>query len=92
VRIFSEQSLWSMPFYSNVLYKLEMKEGKFTPTLLGGGFGRLAVHPLIMQYGDYIFQKLWVALKREHGYTQQMRDVRVDKDRIVLTTRGAAPR
>lgn len=92
VRIFSEQSLWGMPFYSNVLYKLEMQGGKFTPTLLGGGFGRLAVHPLIMQYGDYIFRKLWVALKREHGYMQQMRDVRVDKDRIVLTTRGAAAR
>lgn len=91
-RIFSQQSLWGFPLYSSVLYRLEVKEGVFTPTLLGGGFGRLAVHPMLMQYADSIFQKLWGALKREHGYMQAMREVRPEKGRIILITRGAAAR
>jgi hypothetical protein len=92
VRVFSEQSLWGYSLYSSVLYRLEVKNGTFTPTLLGGGFGRLAVHPLLMQYGDYLFHKLWGALKREHEYMKNMREVRLEKDRIVLYTRGGAAR
>ncbi len=88
VRIFSQQSLWTYPLYANVLYRLEVKNGAFIPTLLGGGFGRLAVHPLIMQYADFTFQKLWVALKRDHGYMKALRDVKLEKDRIILITRG----
>ena len=88
IRIGSEQSLFGLPFYSGVLYRIEVKDGKFTPTILGGNFGRLAVHPLAMQYLDFFFQKLWSALSHESKQMERMQTVLVQKGTITLVTKG----
>lgn len=89
IRIGSEQSFFGLPVYSGVLYRMEVKDGKFTPTIAGGNFGRLAVHPLAMQCLDFFFQKLWVALQRERTQMEQMQTVIVQKGTITLVTKGA---
>ena len=90
IHIGSEQSLFGLPVYSGVLYRLEVKDGKFTPTILGGNFGRLAVHPLAMQYLDFFFQKLWGALSNERKQMDKMQTVIVQKGTITLVTKGGA--
>jgi hypothetical protein len=90
IHIGSEQALFGLPLYSGVLYHLEVKDGKFTATILGGNFGRLAVHPLAMQYLDFFFQKLWTALARERKQMDKMQRVDVQKGTILLVTKGGA--
>ena len=88
IRIGSEQSIFGLRVYSGVLYRIEVKDGKFAATILGGNFGRLAVHPLAMQYLDYFFQKLWVALKSQRAQMDRMQTVIVQKGTITLVTKG----
>ncbi len=92
LRISSENSVWGYPLYSGVDYHIEVKDGKFTSTVVGGNFGRLAVDPQIMRYGEAAFQSLWTALQRERKQMDRMLSVKVDKERIDLVTKGAAAR
>lgn len=91
LRIGSEQSLFGLPLYSGVLYRLEVKDAKFTPTILGGNFGRLAVHPAIMQHLDFFFQKLWAAFKKEREQMDKLQMVILQKGTITLVSKGSAP-
>lgn len=90
VRVNNQQSIWGHPFYSSVTYKIGMKEGKFTPVLVGGSFGRLPVHPEAMQYLDFSFKKLWAALKRERGYIAKLQNISASEGQLTLVTKGAA--
>ena len=65
------------PLYSRIDYKLEVKSGKFTPTIVGGAFGKLAIDPQLMQYADYAFGTLWESLQREHKQMDKMLSVTV---------------
>ena len=88
IHIGSEQALFGMPFYSGVLYRLEVKDGKFTPVIAGGNFGRLAVHPFAMQYLDFFFQKLWGLLPNERKQMDKMQTVVLQKGTITLVSKG----
>ena len=90
IHIGSEQSLFGLLVYSGVLYRLEVRDGKFTPTIVGGNFGRLAVHPFAMQYLDFFFQKLWSALPNERKQMDRMQRVEVQKGTITLLSKGGA--
>ncbi len=87
----AEESIFGLPVYSGVLYRLEVKDGKFTPTMLGGNFGRLAVHPAAMQYLDFFFQKIWAIMQRDRKNMEKMQTVLVQKGTITLVTKGGTP-
>lgn len=89
LRITSEQSAFGYPLFSRIDYKLEVKDGKFTPTIVGGAFGKISVDPQLMQYADYAFGTLWTALAREHKQMDKMQKVTVSAGRIDLITKGA---
>jgi hypothetical protein len=86
-RICMQQSLWGFPFYSGMAYKLEVQGGTLVPTQVGGNFGRLSISPVVMQFADFAFKKLWVALKRDHDNVNRMQSVTVEKGRIILVTK-----
>ncbi len=90
IRISSENSAWGYLVYSGVEYRLEVKDGKFISTVVGGNFGRLRVDPQLMQYADYAFQSLWGALQRERKQMDKMMSIKVEEKRIDLVTKGAA--
>jgi hypothetical protein len=87
-----QQGLFGYPLYYGVEYQPTVVDGKFTPVLVGGNFGRLPVHPAAMKYLDYAFQKLWLALKREHEQVQKMQNIVVKQGEIVFVTKGAGAR
>jgi hypothetical protein len=88
LRIFSEQSTFGYPTFSRIDYKLQVKDGKFIPTIVGGAFGKLSVDPQLMQYADYAFGTLWDSLTREHKQMDKMLAVNVQEGRIDLVTKG----
>jgi hypothetical protein len=89
LRTSTEQSLWGYSVFSGMLFKVGVVDGKFRADCIGGNFGRLRVHPLIMNYVDFAFQKLWANLKRERDQMDKMQTVLVDKGRIQFVTKGA---
>ncbi len=90
LRLSSENSVWGYPVFSGVEYYLEVKNGKFTSTVVGGNFGRLGVHPQIMRYAEPAFKSLATALQRERKQMERMQSIRVEKERVDLITKGAA--
>jgi hypothetical protein len=92
IHIGTQQALWGYPVYAGVNYQLTVVDGKFTPILLGGNFGRLPVRREVMQYLDIAFQKLWTALKREHEQVQKMQSISITQGQILFVTKGATAR
>lgn len=89
-RVSTQQDLWGFPFYSSATYKISIKDGKFAPLLIGGSFGRLPVHPEVMQHLDWSFDKLWAALKRERGYLDKLQSITATEGQLTLITKGAS--
>ena len=90
MRITSENSVWGFPMYAAADFNLEVKDGKFQATIVGGHFGRLSIDPQLMRYSDAIFGDLWGSLKRERGQMDKMASVKIEDKRIDLVTKGAA--
>jgi hypothetical protein len=90
VRIALHQTLWGYSIYSGVGYRLSIREGKIDAQTVGGNFGRLAVHPKLMEYVSIAFKKLWTALSRERAQIEKMQAVRVEKGVIYFWTKGSA--
>ncbi len=88
LRIYSEQSAFGFPTYSRIDFKLEVKDGKFMATVVGGAFGKLSIDPQLMQYADYAFGTLWDSLQRERKQMDKMLSVTVYEGRIDLVTKG----
>jgi hypothetical protein len=90
IRLNSENSVWGYPVFSGVDYQLEVKEGKFTATVIGGSFGRLSVDPQLMRYAEMGFESLQTSLQRERKQMEKMQSVKVEDKRIDLVTKGTA--
>ena len=90
MRLTSEESAFGYPIFFRIDYKLDIKDGKFTPTIVGGGFGKISVDPQLMQYADYAFGTLFTSLQREHKQMDKMQRALVGTGRIDLVTKGAA--
>jgi hypothetical protein len=88
IRIGMQQSLWGFPVYSSVGYKLQIKGGRLVATTIDGSFGRLKIHPELMQYASASFRQLWGALTREKEQLDKMQGVRIEKGRIIFWTKG----
>jgi hypothetical protein len=89
IHIGMERSLFGLPLFVGTDYKLEVINNVFTPTNVGGNFGRVPIHPLLMKYFGAIYDGLWSALHRERQLMEQVSSVRIDKGKITLVTRGA---
>ena len=83
-----EQSLFGFALHSGARYHIGVKDGKFFAENMGGNFGRIAIHPVLMKYATAAFQPLWKALKREKDQVESMQNVVADKERIGLVTKG----
>jgi hypothetical protein len=89
IRMGTENSLFGYPIYAEIAFHVEMKEGKFTTSIVAGNLGLLAVDPRLMRYCEaLLFQGTWDALKRERGQMDKMERVDVKKGEISLVTKG----
>jgi hypothetical protein len=88
LRIYAEHAVLGLPLYSRIDHRIEVKDGKFIPTIVGGAFGKLAVDPQLMPYANYYFGTLWDSLQRERKQMDKMQSVNVQQGRINLVTKG----
>lgn len=90
-RITAQQSAFDYPLYAGADYQLAIQNNQLVATSVGGNIGRLPLHPLLMPYSSFLFQKLWDALDREHKLLGSMRSIEVQKDQIIVVSKGTAP-
>lgn len=89
IRIGMEQSAWGYSFYTTIDERVGVSDdGTFWAQQAGGRFGRLAIHPVLMEYADGVFNHLWNALGRERKQMDSLRSITVEKGRVVLVTTG----
>lgn len=88
IRIGTEYSVWGYPIFTDIYFRVEFKEGKFTTPIAAGNFGRLQIDPRLMEYGEMIFQSTWDSLKRERAQMDRMSAVDIKKGQITLITKG----
>lgn len=89
MKITSENSVWGYPVFAGVDYTMEVKDGKFVTTVVGGNFGRLAIDPQLMRYADFVFQSIWMSLDRERKQMDKLSSVKIEDQHIDLVTKGA---
>ena len=90
LRLCSRYSVWGFPVYVGVEYFVEVKDGKFAATIIGGNFGRLQVDPQLMKYVESSIGGPGPALGPERKQMDQMLSVKVEDKRIDLVTKGTA--
>jgi hypothetical protein len=90
LRLCPEYDVWGYPMYAGVEYSLEVKDGKFTATPVGGNLGRLSLHPELMKYVEPAFAGLHSSVASERKQMDQIAIVKVEDKRIDLATKGAA--
>ena len=91
LHLFEEFSVFGLSTYSRVDFKIEVKDGKFTPTIVGGAFGRLSIDPQVMPYTDYAFGTLWSSLDRERKEMDKFLSVTVQEGHLDLVSKGTGP-
>jgi len=84
-----EQTFFGWPLYWRANYHLFVVDGKLRTRQTGGYFGRLAIHPMIMEYAQVAFHPVLAALKKEREQMERMQSVTIQKDRIILVTKPA---
>jgi hypothetical protein len=90
-RMVSQRSFEGYPLYGSVLYHLSINGNAVRATCVGGYFGRLPVHPMLMASLEVIYHDLWDKLKSEHRLMDQMASIAVHKKSIVVVTYAAKP-
>jgi hypothetical protein len=90
-------TIFEWPLYAASYYQLRIEGGELKAKNTGGAFGRMPVHPLVMQYADALFNNVWPALRREKKLLDQLKSVSVEQDKqtkkgiFVMTTNPGKP-
>ena len=90
LRMSCEQSVWGFLMYLGVEYSVEVKDGKFAATVIGGNIGRLRIDPQIMKYLEGMLGGITTVLATDRKHMDQMSSVKVEDKRIDLVTKGTA--
>lgn len=84
----AERSLFGFSVYTSTTSKVSVQNGTVNATNVGGGIGRLPIHPLIMRYGDALFADLWAALDREKKSIAKMGTIEFHPHAVMLVPKA----
>jgi hypothetical protein len=84
-RITAERSLFGFSVFTTTSAQVTLQNGTLTSSNNGGSIGRLPIHPLFMQYADFLFADLWTALDRERKSVAKMNAIEFHPQAVVLT-------
>lgn len=89
--IILERSLFGYPIYFTTDYRMEIKDGKLTETNIAGTVGRLAIHPILLQWTNKaFFGSLWKTMTKTYDELKKMKSVQIYEGSIVLISRGTS--
>lgn len=84
-RITVERSLFGFSVYTATSNTVVLDNGTLKASNIGGGIGRMPIHPQVMKYADPIFADLWDALQREKKSVSKMAAIELHPQSVVLT-------
>jgi len=87
-RVTVERSLFGFSIFTATSSKVTLQNGTLAASNIGGSFGRLPIHPLIMKYADPMFADLWGALDRERKAVAKMAGMELHPQAVVLTPKA----
>jgi len=86
-KITVERSLFGFSIFTSASYKVSLRNGTLTVASNGGSFGRLPLHPVLMEYGGVMFADVFQALDREKKLVAKMGSIEFHPQLVVLTPR-----
>lgn len=85
-----ERSVSGFSLFTTGCYAVRVGDAKPVVTSKGGSIGRLAIHPLLMDYAGVIFADVWSALDREYKLVSKMGGIEFHDKSVVLVAPVAA--
>ena len=86
-RLTVERSLFGFPIYTSTFFNAAIQNDTLVIKNRGGAIGRMPVHPMLMQYGDFLFSDLAAVVERERKSVAKLAAVNIEPKLIVLTGR-----
>ena len=88
-RVSIERAVCGWPIHIGAIYRTEANQGVFFAENVGGNFGKLPIHPLLMKYASpVLFGDLAASLKPELDSLRKAPYLRIDKQQVILATSG----
>ncbi len=87
ITITCQRSVVDMPFYSSVSYHPVVKDGTFSPEVIGVRFGRLGIHPMAKIIGQLALDCVFKAFEKEGKHLSRLADVVVGEGTITFATK-----
>lgn len=88
VTVYMTQTVLNHPLAIGTRHELAVKENELITTNRGGYIGRLRIPPLLMQYVDKLFFKIWEAFEQERDKLARLQSITIGDGRIQLATPG----
>ena len=88
-RITVERSLLGFSVYHAISYNITLQNGTLTASKNAGSIGRMPIHPMIMKYGDILFNDFWAALDREKKTVSKMGAIEFHPKTVILSPKSA---
>jgi hypothetical protein len=82
-----QRSLFGVPLCTTINFTPQLQNGTLTAKSHGGAIGRLAVHPLLLQYSDFLFADVRAALERERKPLVKLGGIELHPKAVVITPR-----
>ena len=86
-RITAERSLFNFSVFTSTSYNVVFRNGTLSAVNNGGSIGRLAIHPMLMEYGGILFADLFSALDREKKLVGKMGAIEFHPQQVILLPR-----
>jgi RNA 3'-terminal phosphate cyclase len=80
-----ERSLFGYSLYTRSIHNPVLTGGKIEASSKGASVGRLAIHPQVSQFIDFLFSDVWSALNREIKLVSKMGAIEFHNKTVVLT-------
>ena len=81
------RSLFGWPLCTSTYFNASIQNNGLVIKNRGGAIGRMPVHPLLMQYGDFLFSDLAAVLQRERKSIDKFAAVEIQPKVVVFTPR-----
>jgi hypothetical protein len=82
-----QRSLFGVPLSTSGSYEVSFRDDRLTAKARAGSIGRLPVHPLLMNYADFLFADVRAALERERKSVAKLGAVELHPDLVLLAQR-----
>jgi len=82
-----QRSLYGLPVFTTASFAPQIQNGAVVVKSHGGSIGRMPIHPMLMQYGDFLFTDVRTAVERERKSLSKLGAVELHPQSIVVTAR-----